>query len=627
MSLPSSPDPETPPDQQITSLAQLEQMFDEQIPRGEQATAMAFLLALSGPTPSRLYALNKLEHVIGRSKFADIRVDEKAVSQQHAKLVLNGTGYRLVDLGSTNGTHVNDERVDERELVSGDLVRVGETVLAFLLAGEGVERTITLQRLRPALPIAARPQRVSFEQPIDVTPLRHASKDEGMSLEELVGKLLTAWGFARRHWAWLATLPVVFAAAGLISLRTLPPRESAAFTVNFVPTPARNPVENSWERGPNTQNEFFRMPERTFMNSDLIRTTLESLGEKPVSQARLAEVTTNLQLTNVGPHTWQGVYVHPSAEVAEKFLKKHVELFLEDEIQLTLKVIRTEVDFLQKQVGDTEAELTRTESELRTFKEKHLAGLPEQAREQFSSMFELKDRRRELEAELERVRSELKISREKLGSKDPTMEQRVAATEPYQAALADVRRRASEAKASGLGEKHPKLMELRQQEAQLQTLSSKMVHSGSTDVDERASTSYVRIEDHVKQLQAHEVVAQKELGRVSGDIGEIERVVRNLPEVEARFAQLSRLYDATKELHGRLFQQLRRAQVQHELERATAEARYSLIVPPTAQKPSMVKQVLLRGGGGLMLGLVLALLIGAGSELRTFVKRYVKQTA
>jgi len=67
---------------------------------------------------------------IGRAETCGIRLDDTYVSQVHAKLYgRNGTWF-VEDLGSTNGTYVNDGRVQSPvEVHAGDRIRVGKTVL------------------------------------------------------------------------------------------------------------------------------------------------------------------------------------------------------------------------------------------------------------------------------------------------------------------------------------------------------------------------------------------------------------------------------------------------------------------------------------------------------------------
>jgi hypothetical protein len=69
--------------------------------------------------------------VIGRSSGCDIVVDDPNVSRRHAEVRRLGEGYSLVDLGSTNGTEVNGQRVGETSLMNGDVIGVGTTRLTF----------------------------------------------------------------------------------------------------------------------------------------------------------------------------------------------------------------------------------------------------------------------------------------------------------------------------------------------------------------------------------------------------------------------------------------------------------------------------------------------------------------
>jgi hypothetical protein len=69
--------------------------------------------------------------VIGRSSGCDIVLDDPNVSRRHAEVRRLGEGFSLVDLGSTNGTEVNDQRVGETSLMNGDVIGVGTTRLTF----------------------------------------------------------------------------------------------------------------------------------------------------------------------------------------------------------------------------------------------------------------------------------------------------------------------------------------------------------------------------------------------------------------------------------------------------------------------------------------------------------------
>ena len=67
---------------------------------------------------------------VGRSEACAIRLEDTYVSQMHARLYGKNGAWFVEDLGSTNGTYVNDRRVAAPvEVHAGDVVRVGKTVL------------------------------------------------------------------------------------------------------------------------------------------------------------------------------------------------------------------------------------------------------------------------------------------------------------------------------------------------------------------------------------------------------------------------------------------------------------------------------------------------------------------
>jgi hypothetical protein len=79
----------------------------------------------------RSYTLAKPSVTIGRLPECDVVLDDPGTSRQHARIRRTDAGFVLTDLGSTNGTLVNDEPIQEHVLENGDRVTIGETVLEF----------------------------------------------------------------------------------------------------------------------------------------------------------------------------------------------------------------------------------------------------------------------------------------------------------------------------------------------------------------------------------------------------------------------------------------------------------------------------------------------------------------
>lgn len=79
--------------------------------------------------------LEQDEFEIGRSPDCDLPLFDNSVSRQHAKLIRGQDGYQIRDLGSTNGTMVNETTIQcDRNLESGDTVRIGSFLFRFLSA-------------------------------------------------------------------------------------------------------------------------------------------------------------------------------------------------------------------------------------------------------------------------------------------------------------------------------------------------------------------------------------------------------------------------------------------------------------------------------------------------------------
>ena len=66
---------------------------------------------------------------VGRASRADFIVDAALVSRLHCQITAKETSLEVLDLSSTNGTFVNDQRVERARLTRGDRLRVGRVEL------------------------------------------------------------------------------------------------------------------------------------------------------------------------------------------------------------------------------------------------------------------------------------------------------------------------------------------------------------------------------------------------------------------------------------------------------------------------------------------------------------------
>ncbi len=122
-----------------------------------------------GPTPGKVYPLEKGELFVGRELTNDIVINDAEVSRRHARLISQAGGYVLEDLGSTNGTFVNGQRLTGPYILrSGETVTLGEHVsLQFQAEEFDPNATVVSQPYRPATPPVSIPPEPS---PVPPTP-------------------------------------------------------------------------------------------------------------------------------------------------------------------------------------------------------------------------------------------------------------------------------------------------------------------------------------------------------------------------------------------------------------------------------------------------------------------------
>ena len=99
---------------------------------GSLPPGMALLVVRRGPNAGARFLLDHDVTTSGRHPDSDIFLDDVTVSRDHAVIVRRGADYHLDDLGSLNGTYVNRQRVDSRQLEDGDELQIGKYKLSYL---------------------------------------------------------------------------------------------------------------------------------------------------------------------------------------------------------------------------------------------------------------------------------------------------------------------------------------------------------------------------------------------------------------------------------------------------------------------------------------------------------------
>lgn len=125
------------------------------------------LVMRSGPSAGKVFPLEKGEMFIGRDLNNDLVINDPEVSRRHARLFLQGANYALEDLGSTNGTSVNGQRIIGPYILRpGEVITLGEHInLVFEVEQPELDATIA------SAPVRVPPMAQPAPQPVYTPPV------------------------------------------------------------------------------------------------------------------------------------------------------------------------------------------------------------------------------------------------------------------------------------------------------------------------------------------------------------------------------------------------------------------------------------------------------------------------
>ncbi len=220
-------------------------------PRSDQelVSAAARLDVLRGPNLAQgSYLVPGHGLSIGRSEYRDVVVLDPAASRHHCDVLQEDGEWWLRDRGSSNGVHINDERANDAHLKHGDVIRIGNTELRFVVLEGGrpigaaeEERSLELSLPLPVSAVSATPESAA---------LRAAAFSEEPTDPESTDNVITASRPPRRAGPWVSlglgavTIGLVCVAASLMVLAGVVAFSLRSQGVQLLPEP--RPLPPAW---------------------------------------------------------------------------------------------------------------------------------------------------------------------------------------------------------------------------------------------------------------------------------------------------------------------------------------------------------------------------------------------
>jgi hypothetical protein len=602
----------------------LDAELDRAIPSGE---ALAYIVLFAGAQPGRVFVLNRNTVLIGRLDSADVSIVDGSVSTQHARIINGSRGFEIEDLGSTNGTLIAGQRITRAPLRNGDRVTIGSVEFTFLLdrptaatvqlPGTGRGTTGRSSSLVATGAMLLRPGNYAPRS----TPLPGAGPargpgsasddDEGMSLAEIVERLVRLYLFLKPRLPRIGLCVAAFAVLGLASSFLLPPRSAAACVVKLLPQIKANPIDDQWRPQPDDQASqlFFQGAERAFVDPDLVRGTLIKVEGSEPSHDHLVSVLSRLKLDSMGDHLFRASFtdkmIGRGTPAPMAFLPEHLRAYVQAEIDRALREFNGKVTFLSDQVKSVDKDLARINEERTRFREANSDRLPEDSQQTHSSRFDLESRRADLVAQVRRLQADLEATRLQVRGGRPMAQTRYQSSQTYRDSLAIVNRKLSEAYASGLADGHPEVQQLKAEKERLEALVKTELEAHSTQLDQQTDPSFQAAQSRIESLDGQLSAARNDLADTDKSLAQVRKVVENLPRVEQRLVELNNAQDTTTRLRGQLFDKLKQAELQLNLEQVSVRSRYD-ISPIRLERPALGQTLLLRTVLGLCLGLFAA---------------------
>jgi hypothetical protein len=481
-----------------------------------------------------------------------------------------------------------------------------------------------IQTSSPGSMIRQEPPRPGLYRPPSASPTATAPRamsegrgdeEEGPSLEEIVEKVAHGYQFLRKNGLFLGAFAVVSGFLGLFSTVIIPPARQAECLLKLQPMVMANPVDPTAHAGrPEDQEvKFFDSPETFFVEPRLVAGTLEKMLGHPLPSATVSSIADRLKFEAIAENMYRASYREKLVGTLPlgpaELLNAHLDNYLHTEIARAIRVFAAQADFLRDQLNTAEADMNKISDQKMQFSQNNSDRLPDTATGTMTSRLDLEKRRADLSAQIRGLQGQLDAERHALAAEGPLAQSRYHASETYRTSLAEVNRKLTEAYSHGLADGHPEVRAIKEEKQRLEGLISKEMATQTDSLDRASNAGFQDLQNRVALLQAQLSAARSDLSDTEKDLKHVQNVVGDLPRVQAGVQHLTHMQEATTALHGQLFEQLKKAELQLKLERVSAESRYEVVNPPHLIAAGKGKTAVMRLTGGAAIGLLLGLAV------------------
>ena len=394
--------------------------------------------------------------------------------------------------------------------------------------------------------------------------------------------------------------------------------------VTLYSAPKINPIAPEERQAQSDSMHFFVGAERAFTSPETIMATLKRIGAPHPTEWEAQNIAKRMHFEKLDSNTYVGTLTPKLFDRRDeshvKFLDAHVKNYIETEIEKKLKAFIAEVDFLRSQTEAADKRLQEISQETVKFREAHSDQILAQ-NTLASSPADLETRRIALTGQISRLAGELEGIRSQFARGSALSQAKAQSGQSDREALAGVNRKLTELRAQGFADGHPDVQRLLSERSALQKAVDDHLRAEVTQFEKRSNVAYDSLQSQADQLEAQLRAARSELGFIEANRRSLRTVSSEAPRVNARLDELLRMKEDAVRQHGLLFDRLKKAEIQLQLERVSTGSRYEIVAPASLDYPPGRRAFATRLALGLGIGLLLAaLVLGIGELRRLFVR-------